>query len=85
VTGSADGSTPPSDAVLLERVLLSAAQGATSPDLPLLEQRLADPTARERLRRRLESYASAAPEYIDEDLQAAARTLLGRYFREGQR
>ena len=76
--------SPAADHQLLDRVVTALARGTPSPDEPALLTRLDNPAARQALRRRLESYATAAPEYIDEDLQAAARTFLAKHFGKGQ-
>ncbi len=67
------------DGELLQRMLDASATSVTL--AAELERRLADDYRRPTLRRLLEQYATAAPEYVDEDLQAVARVYLGRYFR----
>ena len=70
------------DGDLLRRVLDGSVPSAASATLAAeLERRLANEHHRPALRRLLEHYATAAPEYVDEDVQAAARVYLGRYFR----
>ena len=70
------------DGDLLRRVLDGSVSRAASATLAgELERRLANEHHRPALRRLLKHYATAAPEYVDEDVQAAARVYLGRYFR----
>ena len=67
-----------SDGQLLNRLLAGApGAGPNATDLEAeLERRCADMEHREDVRRLLKGYASAAPEYVDEDAQAAARQYL---------
>lgn len=70
------------DGDLLRRLLGASATGATFTTLAAeLDRRLGHEHHRTTLRRLLEQYATAAPEYVDEDIQATARIYLGRYFR----
>lgn|GEM_PF-4299119 len=70
------------DGDLLRRLLGASATGATFTTLAAeLDRRLGHENHRSTLRRLLQQYATAAPEYVDEDLQATARIYLGRYFR----
>ncbi|CAA9297914.1 MAG: hypothetical protein AVDCRST_MAG77-5370 [uncultured Chloroflexi bacterium] len=67
-----------SDGQLLNR-LLAGAPGIGPSVVELegeLARRCADAQRREDVRRLLKGYASAAPEYVDEDAQAAARRYL---------
>lgn len=71
--------TPPS--ALTDRALFEAMAGGAPPDAGLegeLRRRLADPVRRPVLRALLESYAGAAPEYVDEAIQALARHYLAQ-------
>jgi hypothetical protein len=66
------------DARLVEQLVSRSAPDA-EPAAALeveLRRRLADPARRDSIRRRLTAYATAAPEYVDEDAQAAARRYL---------
>jgi hypothetical protein len=72
-----NGDDPPR---LADRALVEALAGGAAPALDSLEaelrRRLADPARRETVRALLYSYAVAAPEYVDERIQAAARHSL---------
>jgi hypothetical protein len=67
-----------SDAQLLNRLLAGArGSGPSLRELEAeLERRCAEPANREVVRRLLQGYVSAAPEYVDEEAQAAARRYL---------
>ena len=76
----AAGSLPEiSDAALVARLVAPHLGEDTRAALEVeLVRRAADPAQRRVLQRLLEGYARAAPEYVDEDIQAAARLSLAR-------
>ena len=75
-TNTGVGGDDPSQ--LTDRTLIEALAG-TNTGLALeaeLRRRLADPALRGPVRALLHGYAAAAPEYVDERIQAAARHYL---------
>jgi hypothetical protein len=69
-----NGDDPPR---LTDRALVEALAGGAAPALEAeLRRRLTDPARRDTVRVLLQGYAVAAPEYVDERIQAAARHYL---------
>ena len=76
-TGQVPAGAAMLDAALVQRLVTGGSEDGPASTLETeLIRRGRDPAARGRLRRLLGAYASAAPEYVDEDVQAIARRCL---------